>query len=238
MGLFEDKKYDSLDWMSQAVEPVETDFPGVFLTIPETFELDFNTYKVLSDSYYNNDISIDLVLLHIKDLYFKREMSQAEYNLLKSRFDLQFDPGTEVDFEEKVIRGSIRLVKKNQPIEEKDLIRLIDGDVEHTLGRFAMFNNNVDISKINEILEILGGISPEDMKIRSSRSKLRVIAKRMKAIFEEDEWRIRDITLGKKISKWIVEYITSGNLAALSNLCRLKLMTHSGKGIYSIEETK
>ena len=55
-------------------------------------------------------------------------------------------------------------------------------------------------------------------------------------IFKNNEWRIRDTSLANKMCTWIKLYAEDGNLAAFNNFCKLKVMTHNGGPIYSIEE--
>ena len=52
----------------------------------------------------------------------------------------------------------------------------------------------------------------------------------------KNEWNIRDIGLSNRIAKWIKLYLCDGNLAAYTNFCKLKVMTHDDDPIYSIDE--
>jgi hypothetical protein len=88
---------------------------------------------------------------------------------------------------------------------------------------------------MNEILELIGGCEAH-LKNRSSRKKMFAIFQRMRSIFQNNEWRIRDTELANKACTWIHSYITDGNLAAFTNFCKLKVMTHNNMPIYSVEE--
>ena len=92
-------------------------------------------------------------------------------------------------------------------------------------------------SRANDIMELLGGCE-EGLRSRSDRRKKSVIHKRVGEIFKDNLWNIRDTELATKVGSWIRCYIENGNLAAYSNFCRLKVMTHKGQPIYSMEEVK
>ena len=82
---------------------------------------------------------------------------------------------------------------------------------------------------------ILGGCG-EAMKNKSGKKKVTAIKERLIKIFETNEWRIRDMALANKVGFWIKGYISGGNLADLTNLCKLKVMTHNNMPIYSVKE--
>jgi hypothetical protein len=85
------------------------------------------------------------------------------------------------------------------------------------------------------MLDLLGGCN-EDIKNRSAKKKLIAIKLRLTQIFKTNEWRIRDMALSNKVGFWIAGYISTGNLACLTNLCKLKVMTHNNMPIYSVKE--
>ncbi len=58
------------------------------------------------------------------------------------------------------------------------------------------------------------------------------------SLFKTNEWKIKDTELANKVGFWIKDYIVDGNLAAYSNFCRLKVMTHKDQPIYSMEEVE
>jgi hypothetical protein len=42
MGVFDDKRYEELDWLSKAVEPIESYLATVLSELPDEVDLDFN----------------------------------------------------------------------------------------------------------------------------------------------------------------------------------------------------
>jgi hypothetical protein len=93
------------------------------------------------------------------------------------------------------------------------------------------------IGRANEIMEILGGCEG-GLRTRSIRRKRAALHDRLVKLFKDNEWNIKDTTLANKVGFWICSYVKEGNLAAFSNFCRLKVMTHKGQPIYSMEEVQ
>lgn len=236
MGIFDDKKFDSLDWISQAVEPVETDLMGAFGQIPDVVEIDFELYQAMIGDSWSMDLSIDHALRFLITKHAQRTLSFKECEVLKGSLEFVINNGTEIDYETRTIRGDFRIVKKEQVVNEKDLLSLVGHEgIQHIENlRYSNFN----ISRMNEVLEMVGKISDAEMRSRSHRAKVVTLRNRLRDIFNNDEWRIRTPELGRKIGVWIHQYVTSGNLAAWSNFCRLKLMTHNERAIYSIQEAE
>ncbi len=135
--------------------------------------------------------------------------------------------------------GKIALVKVVPTLSDEELqafmgmkgieeVRMLD------CGEAESWN----LERINEIIDVLGK-GDDEKRNRSYRKKMRHIEVRLKEIFTTNEWRIRDMELANKVGHWITRYIEHGNLAALTNLCKLKIMTHDGNTpIYSMEEEK
>jgi hypothetical protein len=88
--------------------------------------------------------------------------------------------------------------------------------------------------RANEIIEIIGA-DTSAIRGSSRKDKVRAILRKMEEVFSENQWNIRDISLSNKVGGWIFKYIIFGNGAGLVNLCKLKMMTHTGNPIYSID---
>ena len=83
-------------------------------------------------------------------------------------------------------------------------------------------------------MEILGKCD-EGLTSKSSRTKRRGLMVRLREIMSKNEWNLRDVELANQVGLWIIDYIQDGNVAAFRDLCRLKVMTHKGLPIYSME---
>jgi hypothetical protein len=134
-----------------------------------------------------------------------------------------------------ISNGKIFLVKAKAILEEDDLKSLmIRSSLDHLV---SLRSNEGDATRYKDIFEVLGD-SEDGIRSRSFRNKRAILYKRIKNILEKNEWNIKSQDVAEKMTKWIVDYIANGNLAAYSNFCRLKVMTHLGQPIYSIQEVK
>ena len=59
MGVFDDKKFEELDWISQATEPIDSELNEVLGAVPEEVVLDFNMYKEMVGGSHGLDLSKD-----------------------------------------------------------------------------------------------------------------------------------------------------------------------------------
>lgn len=239
MGVFDDKKFEELDWISQAMEPIDSKLNDYLNAIPEEVEIDFDTYiQVIGDS-YGMSISVESIVLSLlrKSPLGMSGLTWTERETLSKCFTLEMDSALEVflDFEKKEIYGgTIRLIKSRSTMDEKDLEGLLGQEGVSSLSSNWRVGP-AGLSRANEIMELLGGCE-EGLKTKSNRLKRAALCKRIRALFKSNEWKIKDTELANKVSYWISDYINNGNLAALSNFCRLKVMTHKGQPIYSMEE--
>jgi len=241
MGVFDDKKFEELDWISQTTEPIDSAINDVLNLIPETTYVDFKMYKeICNDSYYNMNISVSKILNYLIKTHVGHELdlqiSSTQLNILDRCFKLEVE-GEELilDFENKVISGGIlKLVKTSTTMDEKVLESILGREGIESL-HCARMDYGDQMSRCNEVMELLGNCA-EGLKTRSEHRKRRALFNRLNLLFKNNEWNIKDTELANKVGTWIKDYITDGNLAAFSNFCRLKVMTHKGQPIYSMEE--
>lgn len=237
MSVFQDKKFEQLDWISQATEPIDSQLNEILAQMPESIDIDFDFYnRVRNSSWF--DINVASVLLtKISELNLpSQSMIHAQITVLERYFEFQVS-GTSliIDFEEhKIVGGTIKLVKLANTMEEKDLKHIL-GQEGQDLVRYMSIGTPHQINCLNEVMEILGKCD-EGLKTRSIYKKRRFLDNRLKQLFKDNEWNIRDTELANKVGIWIKHYVQDGEIAAFANLCKLKVMTHKGQPIYSIEE--
>lgn len=236
MGVFDDKKFDQLDWISQATEPIDSKLNEVLGAIPESIPLDFDLFLEICSSGYSVNASIDSFISHAISTYAKEDdLSWDMRNAIKRMFEFQVTGSPVVDFKQKVIRdGTITIVKLASTMDEKVLESLLG---KEGIAQFSTFFIHSDgLSRANEVMEILSKCE-EGLRSRSERKKRHAISGRLKEMFKTNEWNIKDTELANKVGFWIKDYIVTGNIAAFSNFCKLKVMTHKGQAIYSMEES-
>lgn len=234
MGVFDDKKFEELDWISQATEPIDSKLNEALGSIPEVINIDFQTYVDMLS--YSADISIDNAISYCLKKYCSVDLSYDQRAVLKDMFEFQMsDESLILDFETKTISGEIKLIKLANTMDEKVLEGLLGQEGINVVSIMSMGPGS--IPRANEVMELLGKCE-EGLRSRSERKKRHAIRSRLVALFKANEWNLRDTELANKVGTWIAAYVTHGNLAAFSNFCRLKVMTHKGQPIYSMEEVK
>lgn len=239
MGVFDDKKFEQLDWMTQITETIESELNGLLARLPDRIEFNAEQVGECVSSWSHFSIQIDSVVRDMMHKHLTYDLSWEEEKKVIQCFKWEASPILEYDAEIDKLTGKIALIKTVPTLSDEELqafmgekgieeVRMLDlGDAE-----------NWNLERINEILDVLSKCDDEKRN-RSYRKKMKRIELRLKEIFSTNEWRVRDMELANRIGKWIVKYIEDGNLAALTNLCKLKIMTHDGNTpIYSMEEER
>lgn len=236
MGVFDDKKFDELDWISQATEPIDSKMNEVLAIMPDTINIDFNMYRdLLGSRSYGTELSINQVISHYVTKS-KLELSYHQQKALEKCFMFEIiGEGLMLDFENKVISGGeIKLSKVTTTMDEQVLKSMLGSEGIEQFS-YCRYNDPQAMSRMNEVMELLAKCE-HGLKTRSVHKKRHAIVNRLKVLFKDNEWNIRDTELANKVGKWMRDYVQDGNLAAFSNFCRLKVMTHKGQPIYSMEE--
>lgn len=242
MSVFADKKFEELDWISQATEPIDSKLNVILSKIPDEIELTFDfVVKTMTSSMYTevNPISIIRQALY-NSASEQISMSWDDERTLKECFEFQYPENAIIDFERKFITPGIKMVKLSSTLDEKVLEAILgrEGIVAvGTLYDIPSLNLSASLSRANEIIELLGKCD-DGLRTKSFKKKRGVIVRRLKELFKTNEWKIKDTELANKVGFWIKSYILEGDLAAFSNFCRLKVMTHKELPIYSMEEVK
>lgn len=236
MSVFNDDKYEALDWLSKATEPIEGEICDTLALIPTVIDIDWSLIEKIhtSPTAFNDQLSIDTVINYIIFSIRKKWPSYDENSLLRTCFIFEVEPNTTIDYEKCTINGKITLVKTNFILEEKKLISYMTTKVVNALRDLHYERSSV--ARMNEIMDMIGGFEPEIFATNSFNKKNRAMIDRISTIFTNDEWKIRNIELAIKIANWICSYIDKEDLSALANFCKLKVMTHKNLPIYSLKE--
>jgi hypothetical protein len=239
MGVFDDHKFEQLDWMTQITETIDSDLNGLLARLPDrvTFDADTLLKNVSSSRLSMNTRSVvrDLLsALPCRDTF--NSLSWEEESKLVECFKFELKGDVELDIRTGILSGEVALVKMVQTLEDQDLQGMMGLKGLEEVNR-VRWGEDVPIQRMNEVLDMLGKCE-EVMRNRSGKKKMQRIKSRLGEIFKTNEWRIRDMDLANKVGCWISGYIRTGNLADLTNFCKLKVMTHSNMPIYSIKEEK
>jgi len=236
MGVFDDKKFESLDWISQAIEPIESELNVILGNVPDETILDIEKIIEFTSKSYSLSLSLDdiiFALINKHNPHFKT-LSWQELDTLKKCFHIEIVGNPIINFVNMSITGGyIKIVKKISTLDEKDLKALLG-----ICGIASVKNCNYPsdaASRFNEIFRLLDKCD-KGLRSKSLHKKKIYLCNRLIQLFETNEWNIKDTTLANKVGYWITQYIKDGNMVAMVNLCKLKVMTHKGRPIYSMEE--
>lgn len=227
MGFFDDDVYENLDWLSQAATPlvfsgnkILSDLPDKIDVSPKAILNSLNHYNHIAvSSFIDNYLDGDHVDCDIKDMLYEC------YNFV-GEGDMLVDPVNN-------IFPTIHVTKIKQSFSEKEIMRMVGRKLNY-------WCSCDDVGRINEILELIE-YKPKDgaKSLHSSRSikkKLHGVLETLRDTLASNKWQIRDVDLMLSFVNWVYRYIQNGNLAALTNITKLKIMTHKKQPIYSIKE--
>jgi tellurite resistance protein len=173
--------------------------------------------------------------LGLKDLANKSYDIGSEFFMFKIINDMGEEvDSTSLNFKSGILLDRVIMCKKKIAYEDSDIEKIVKNNmlvaIDNNYGR----HSDLNISRINEIADLFN--SNETKKQRSARKKMRELKNHLANLVQNKKLDIRDVGLAERFGKWVVFYIKDGNLAALNNITRLKIMTHQNKPIYSMEE--
>ena len=234
MSIFEDKQYEDMDWLTKAIEPTISVMNDMLHTLPEKFELTpAELLNIIKQSY---TLEIDIHTLFgtmLLQHQIKLSRFYSDYSMLMKCFEMRLSEDVIIDFTtDEATGGTVGLYKIKTIFEESELLPLLGKKGIDNLR--SMDKKVIPIARATEIAELLGADLAHGK--RSSSQKIIVIISTLHDIFANNKWNIKNIDLGDRVCFWIRAYLEKGNLAALTNFCKFKVMTHSGDPIYSIEE--
>jgi len=252
MSIYTDKVYDQLDFISQATEPFMDNIENLFSAIPDMILL---SPEDLYDSSY---ISRSYAGMTIRNVISKKIKSVSE-NIIasdKSRYDTDLcDMFSEKAFftiesedlmpvEINIFTGEcsspLYLVKKKNCIDNEDVLKYAKSRAFSSY-RHVYFDYNKRDSKpesINRIKELCDIFNAQFSRTKNIAVIANELSNHILTNIENDVYRIRTFKLMCLIGRWCKSYVNYGDIESYTNLTRFKLMTHSGKAIYSVGEAE
>lgn len=236
--MFKDKVYEEMDDVSKMFEPFQFALNDELALLPDKIEV-LPQDMLTEDGIFNYGTNVssivkktarELGLQHIIDKM--RLLSEKDF----FKFEVEGEEGALITLDAPTMTMShkIYVIKDKIAFDEQELEamrkRYILGNLKSNFDR----SRDVNKPRFNEIADIYGA---EEVKSeRSYHGKVFKFCQHMEKLIDEKTLDIRDMDLCHKFVKWIVYYVKNGNLAALNNLTRIKIITHEKRPIYSIEE--
>jgi len=232
--MFRDKVYEDLDDISKMIEPYQYSVNEDLSRFPDRLEVSCDMFTSMSYTSIRDILwrkCDELNLLNLKqnvwDLYQKEFFS----------FEMVDDSGDIVDsltlnIQTKEINGKIFIIKNLVAFEDEDVAKLAADKIFSIVDRMNW--RQTSATRINEVADLLGTAGV--LKEKSSRRKIIMLANDAKELIKSKKIDIRDVSLVEKLGKWIELYCVDGNLPALANIAKIKIMSHQNRPIYSIQE--
>lgn len=235
MNIFKDKVYEEMDWLEKACVPTVCELNDVLSIMPNCIYLTYEDMVKYGLRYGPSSIEVRDILGN-KNFDGKEEYAKLRYHYrdkINKCFNLVVEGDLVLNLEHETLTGGeIKLVKIKELFNDKEIDSLI-GKEGLSDNIYNLRHRDVCKDRLNEMLELLGLY--EARRNRSTKQKVYALVERMKEIMNSNEWDIRDVNLSNRVSLWVKKYLVDGNLAAYTNFCKLKVMTHDEQPIYSVE---
>ena len=243
MSLLQDKHFEDLDFISQAVEPFYHPAMELFKNLPSEILISTEQLKDIVKERYSNEKSLDEYKLEQK---IKDTVSSIhgvdEFNSLCSNFyDVEID-GLLYDVHDDVLIGQVILKKKTDcPLTQE----LISSEIRRVIGDAFRSYDRVHSSK-KELLDlsylflgneetgklIADGMRPKELYYSITRRLQEVLCGK------DSKYRIRGLDAAEKLSKNFTMFLNgSGHTEkAMANLTLFKMVMDKGNAVYSLQE--
>ena len=232
LDIFGDKKYEDLDFLTKALEPISYSLNEKIALLPKEIEVTIDDLLPHVTSYYDGLPTVEFpdVLHCMLQKILNTSFTSSEEREFGEFYVWSVTDSCVIDFDRKRIMGSMKLVRIKEAFTEEELLSKMDSDGLETICRID--THIASMERFNEILDLMGC----DLKGKSFKNKMYDLKRAYNTAMKENKWNIRDVDLSNKIGVWIRKYIETGDLAAMTNFCKIKAITHRGYPIYSIEE--
>lgn len=240
--MFNDEVYNNLDDISKLLEPFTCKVNDVLAKIPESIEIEFS---VIKDKLFQKNGSVGDKI----DIYFSDaanatinnnypELKQLNISIFDF-FDIQLKPHNNddisltYDYVSDKRNFDVFLFKKNSTISEESIkqkiVQYIGDSIKSSMQRAKTYSS----TSFKELASLF------DIDIKGARAnfdKRRKIREHFEDLLKNDELMIRDLELAKRFSLWIKAFLINGDLGAIKNLCKIKILMHKKQPIYSIQD--
>lgn len=237
MDIFGDKQYENMDWVIKAIEPITFSMSDLIPTLPDKYVVNTvdQVERLLKRLSYSTSVNVTMVFnMMLEDHAINLTDFQRKH--AEDFYKLYIDGEATVNMEDRTMKGSMVLEKIKNAYTEDDLKQAMEEiPYDEIRGWFRHEDEEtVAQARLQEILDLCG--DREGMQKRSLAKKHESLKVFYKKILKENKWNIRSVDMAIKIARWIRLYVEKGDMAAMTNFCRVKAMTHRGYPIYELED--
>jgi len=230
--MFEDKIFDGLDDISKMMEPYTYSINDILSNMPQELTV---TYDEICELIQRQSDRFNIRAADILRLKFRDSSEEILDNLMEFNnfYGIETSESLSIDFETSSINGILKTVKIKNGYTEDELALKIKNKIIESI-RNAMYSpSSFNKTNANELADLfdIKKVSSE----RGARAKRELMVAGFNKILEE-KLHIRDVDLAIRVARWIKKFLQDGNLGAINNLCKMKILSHKERAIYSIED--
>jgi len=237
MSIFVDKKFDQMDWISQAVEPYETHVNGVLSALPDCIVVDPTSVKIISRGIglqINKENVLDSAIRLITNETKLRSLNWDERQLVYDCYEFDVVNGIEIDH--RLDAPDFPVIKLNKMkfcFEEEQSKRIIIT----ILNDFYYNMERAKLPFVMDLARLFLSQSSIDTKVhQTSRGRYR-ISGLLALIFSEyviPSSRLRSELAAIDFTRLLTKYAQTGSESVLMEIMRIKMMIDNGQAIYVI----
>lgn len=237
--MFKDKVYEDLDDISRLVEPFQSKINEELAQFPDELEITKEMVLETSSEWGWNSIRTSSLISQEAFKLGLTEVQTKAYDIARKFFKIEVRDHEEgeqvtIDFKTGEMSHKIFMVKTKLGYDDTELEKIARHNIVRTIKHNLSNNKSVNKPRLNEIADLFN--AHEVKSDRSYKGKVRKFCKHLELLMDDRKLDIKDLELCARFGNWIALYVTNGNLPALNNITRIKIMMHENRPIYSIEE--
>lgn len=238
MSIFKDKIYESMDWLSQAIEPIQNHLNDFLIKIPDEFIVPNDvllwSFKDNSTSYLINKNDI-LVKLFKEELNITiRTMPWHEREMIAKCFSLKLTSESLTINKDGVI-GEVRLVKNKNILDEEESKSIMQQN-SHLNVRYRNCKQEAIIQLGTLFFEETNQF--QEFEESSFKVKTAMIMRYVHDSVTNDYFKIRSVKAHSEFVSMIGDFLMEGSDVLLGKIYRVIMMAKNGQVIYNIEASK
>ncbi len=242
MDLFKDTTFEEMDEISQMIEPFESKINVELSQFPDEYELEADFFLALIQ--YNRHRLTYSVTEDLRKIVERKaaslglnllaSTSRTNYRFVDEFFKIEFEEGSTYNAKTNILTGGVKISKKKIAYEDRDLETIMKNMIPEMFRNSFHRKSDINKPRINEIIDLFN--VKDGLADKKSYGKLNKLIKHYTNLIEDRSLNIKDVELFKRFVEWNIKYIKDGNLPALSNITKIKIMMRKGLPIYSLKE--
>lgn len=237
MSIFNDKTYEKMDWLSQAVEPYVCPLNDILAKLPEKYTLSSTEILqwIAGSSYrrINASAIVDIIFASSESMQImRREISWEDKDILANCFKMEHTP-IALNATSGAVNGEISLVKVINILDDNVIKKVI----KRHIG--SNYLNAKDCSK--EAIDEIGALLFENKShnfflAKTPRLKLDIIGEYINESVDKDTFKIRSLNAYKRFVSYVEGYLKTQDEESLGIIYKVLMMAKMGQVIYTVGE--